>query len=266
MSITWIVIPISVWPNPTRATGPLELLGRWLEDARGGRRSRSAGDDPGDRAADGRPSARLVSLKRLSGDALVFTTALWTRKVEELRDNPRVAATFYWPALGRQARVEGRAEIAERELAEELFAERPRSHQLQAHVSRQGEEIEGLDQLRGPARGAAGRAGGATRSPCPEDWGAVSDRPRPNRVLAGGRGPPAQPHPLRSRRRRLARIAARSVVGLPVRFMHSIAHKAHRNGAQTSSISVTGPSLTRATPMQAPKTPFLAPRRSQKRS
>ena len=35
---------------------------------------------------------------------------------------------------------------------------------------------------------------------------------------------------------------------------------------QASTISVTGPSLISATPMQAPKTPFLAPRRSQKRS
>jgi hypothetical protein len=34
----------------------------------------------------------------------------------------------------------------------------------------------------------------------------------------------------------------------------------------TSTISVTGPSLTSATPMQAPKTPFFAPSRSQKRS
>jgi pyridoxamine 5'-phosphate oxidase len=64
--------------------------------------------------ADGRPSARLVSLKRLSGEALVFTTALWTRKAEELRDNPQAAATLYWPRLERQVRVEGRTEIAER--------------------------------------------------------------------------------------------------------------------------------------------------------
>jgi hypothetical protein len=34
----------------------------------------------------------------------------------------------------------------------------------------------------------------------------------------------------------------------------------------TSTITVTGPSLISATPMQAPKTPFFAPVRSQKRS
>jgi pyridoxamine 5'-phosphate oxidase len=129
--------------------------------------------------ADGRPSARLVTLKRLAGDALVFTTALWTRKARELRDNPRVAATFYWPTLGRQARIEGRAEIAERALTEELFAGRPRSHQLQAHVSRQGEEIEDLGQLRAQLEALEAELGDAP-VPCPGDWGAV--RLIPDRV------------------------------------------------------------------------------------
>lgn len=158
---------------------PLELLDRWLAEA-------DAAGAPAPRAmtlataaADGRPSARVVSLKRLDGEALVFTTALWTRKAGELRDNSYAAATFYWPALGRQVRVEGRAEIAERALAEELFAERPRSHQLQAHVSRQGEEIEGLEQLRGRLEALRDELGEGP-VPCPEDWGAV--RLRPERV------------------------------------------------------------------------------------
>jgi pyridoxamine 5'-phosphate oxidase len=158
---------------------PLEILGRWLGEA-------NEAGVPAPRAmtlatvgADDRPSARLVSLKRLSDEALVFTTALWTRKAAELRDNPHAAATFYWPTLGRQVRVEGRAEIAERALAEELFAERPRSHQLQAHVSRQGEEIESLDQLRSRLEVLRAEMGEGP-VPCPDDWGAV--RLIPDRV------------------------------------------------------------------------------------
>lgn len=156
----------------------MEQLGRWLVDARAAGVAAPMAMTLATTGADGQPSARVVSLKRLEGDRLIFTTALWTRKVEELRINSRVAAVFFWPALGRQVRIEGRAEIAARELAEELFAERPRSHQLQAHVSRQGEEIESLNQLRD--RLAARRAKlGERPVPCPEDWGAVrftSDR------------------------------------------------------------------------------------------
>lgn len=158
---------------------PLEVLGRWLGEA----------DEAGVPAprtmtlatatAGGRPSARVVSLKRLTAGTLIFTTALWTRKARELRDNPHAAATFHWPALGRQVRLEGRAEIAERELAEELFAERPRNHQLQAHVSRQGEEIESLDQLRGRLEALRAELGDGP-VPCPNDWGVV--RLMPDRI------------------------------------------------------------------------------------
>jgi pyridoxamine 5'-phosphate oxidase len=159
--------------------GPLEQLDRWLAQAREAGAAAPAAMTLATTGADGRPSARVVSLKRLEGERLVFTTALWTRKVEELRINPRVAAVFFWPSLGRHVRVEGWAEIAERALAEELFAERPRSHQLQAHVSRQGEEIQSLAQLRDRLEALQAELG-EDPVPCPDDWGAV--RLTPDRI------------------------------------------------------------------------------------
>ena len=158
---------------------PLEKLAGWRAQAREAGLPDASAMSLATVGPDGSPSARLVSLKRLDERGLVFTTALWSRKAVELRSNPRVAATFYWQSLGRQARVEGRAEIAERALAEELFAERPRSHQLQAHVSRQGEEIEGVEALR-ERLGALDSQLGERPVPCPKDWGAV--RIVPDRV------------------------------------------------------------------------------------
>jgi len=156
----------------TAAADPLGLLAGWREQARKAGLVDASAMSLATVGADGSPSVRLVSLKRLDQHGLVFTTALWSRKVAELRENPRVAAAFYWQSLGRQARVEGRAEIAERELAEELFAERPRSHQLQAHVSRQGEEIESIEALRERYEQLDAELGEGP-VPCPEDWGAV---------------------------------------------------------------------------------------------
>ena len=125
----------------------------------------------------GRPSARTVTLKRIEDDALLFTSALWTRKAREIEANPQVALLFHWPALGRQVHVTGAASLAERALAEELFAERDLFHQLQTVVSRQGEPIDDLDELRDrsrtwprsrrrrrPARGLGRAAGAAARS------------------------------------------------------------------------------------------------------
>jgi pyridoxamine 5'-phosphate oxidase len=158
---------------------PLALLGCWLEEAVEAGIPASRAMTLATAGNDGKPSARLVSLKRLTGGGLVFTTALWTRKARELRDNPYASATFHWPALGRQVRAEGRAEIAGRELAEELFAERPRHHQLQALASRQGEELESLDQLRRRLEALQAKLRGGP-VPCPDDWGAV--RVIPDRI------------------------------------------------------------------------------------
>jgi pyridoxamine 5'-phosphate oxidase len=155
---------------------PVRLLAGWLDEAREAGVAAPKAMTLATAAGDGSPSARVVSLKRLEGGALVFTTGLWTRKARELRANPAVAAVFHWPGLGRQVRVEGRAEIAERELAEELFAARPRSHRLQTLVSRQGEAIDDLGSLRERLGALAVETGGHPL-PCPEDWGAVRIRP-----------------------------------------------------------------------------------------
>jgi pyridoxamine 5'-phosphate oxidase len=126
--------------------------------------------------AGGRPSARTVTLKRLEDDALVFTSALWTRKAQEIEANPQVALLFHWPSLGRQVHVTGEAAFAERALAEELFAKRDLLHQLQTVVSRQGEPIEDLDPLR--YRLAHLAEVQETAPACPDDWGALRVRPQ----------------------------------------------------------------------------------------
>ncbi|HEX3323528.1 MAG TPA: pyridoxamine 5'-phosphate oxidase [Solirubrobacterales bacterium] len=153
-------------------TEPFESLDRWLDQAREAQVPAPGAMTLATATPDGVPSARVVTLKQLDGDGLVFTTALWTRKAEELRLNPRVVAVFYWPTLGRQARIEGRAEMADRELAEKLFASRPRDHRLQALVSRQGEAIEDLARLRERLERVQTETADQPLE-CPPDWGAV---------------------------------------------------------------------------------------------
>lgn len=154
---------------------PMPLLREWIEDARTRGVPQPAAAAFVTVGPDGRPSARTVNLKRLEDDALVFTSALWTRKAREARENPNVAVLFHWPSLGRQAHVMGRAELADRALAEELFAERDLLHQLQSVVSRQGEPVEDLAPLRDRLSHLARVQEAAP--PCPPDWGAMRVRP-----------------------------------------------------------------------------------------
>jgi pyridoxamine 5'-phosphate oxidase len=154
---------------------PLQELANWLRQAREAGAPKPASVAFVTVGRDGRPSARTVSLKRLEDDALVFTTALWTRKARELQGNPHVALLFHWPSIGRQAHVAGRALVAERELAQELFAERDLANQLQTVVSRQGAPIADLQPLR--ALHAHLTATSEAPPACPEDWGAIRVQP-----------------------------------------------------------------------------------------
>jgi pyridoxamine 5'-phosphate oxidase len=154
---------------------PLRELAAWIGEARERDLPQPASVAFVTVGEGGRPSARTVTLKRLEDDALLFTSALWTRKAREIEANPRVALLFHWPGLGRQVHVTGEATFAERSLAEQLFAERDLVHQLQTVVSRQGEAIDDLDPLRNRLTHLARVQ--ETAPACPEDWGALRVRP-----------------------------------------------------------------------------------------
>jgi pyridoxamine 5'-phosphate oxidase len=161
---------------PEAPLDPLGELGEWIEGAREEGLAQPASVAFATVGGDGRPSARTVTLKRLEDDALVFTTALWTRKAREVEANPHVALLFHWPSLGRQAHIMGEARRAERSLAEDLFEERDAAHRFQTVVSRQGEPVENLAALRD--RLAHLIEVQETPPACPEDWGAVRVRPQ----------------------------------------------------------------------------------------
>jgi pyridoxamine 5'-phosphate oxidase len=157
------------------AADPIHELERWIEEARAAGVPQPASVAFVTVGEGGRPSARTVTLKRIEPDALLFTSALWTRKAREVEANPQVALLFHWPALGHQVHITGEATQAERALAVELFAQRDLFHQLQTVVSRQGEEIEDLDELRDRLAHLAEVQ--ETAPACPEDWGALRVRP-----------------------------------------------------------------------------------------
>ena len=199
---------------------PLALLSEWLEQAR------AAGvGEPGAVAfvtvgEGGRPSARTVLLKRLEDDALVFTSALWTRKARELALNPYVSLLFYWPAVGRQVHVCGEAVLAERELAVELFAERDLANRVQTLDLAPGGDDRGDRAAARAPRTPAGRARGAARLPA--RLGCDSRAPRRRRVLGASARPDARQAPLRARPRTAGRAGASRREGGRSAFDHEL--------------------------------------------
>jgi len=58
---------------------------------------------------DAKPSGRVVLLKGVAPErGFRFFTNYDSRKSLELDENPFAQLLFYWPALGRQIRIEGR--------------------------------------------------------------------------------------------------------------------------------------------------------------
>ena len=158
-------------PDPGLDAHPLRELERWLQHARA-----AAVPEPdavtfvtADSCA--RPTARTVLLKRIEPEALLFTSTLYSRKALDLQSNPQVALLWYWPHIGRQIHITGHAHLADRALAEELFAERPLPHRLQTVLSRQGQPIEDIQVLR--HRHAHLMHAMEAPPPCPDDWGAI---------------------------------------------------------------------------------------------
>lgn len=119
---------------------------------------------------NGRPSARIVLFKGLSGEGLRFFTGYESRKGEELAANPFAALVFWWDKLERQVRFEGRVEKLSREESLAYFRSRPRESQISAYSSRQSQVVERRDALEHRVSENEARFAGRA-VPLPEHWG-----------------------------------------------------------------------------------------------
>lgn len=98
-------------------------------------------------ASTGRPSSRLVLLKGLSQDGLVFFTNYSSRKGEELAGQQACSVVFPWHPLQRQVRVEGFAGRLSDEENDAYFASRPHESQLGAWASPQSKVVASREAL-----------------------------------------------------------------------------------------------------------------------
>ncbi|MFY0988953.1 pyridoxamine 5'-phosphate oxidase [Halomonas sp. C05BenzN] len=93
--------------------------------------------------SQGLPHARVVLLKGIDEQGLVFYTNYHSHKGSELSNVPHAALVFWWPSLSRQVRVEGRVEQVSAAESDAYFASRPRASQLGAWVATQSVVIPG---------------------------------------------------------------------------------------------------------------------------
>ena len=118
----------------------------------------------------GRPSARIVLFKGLSGGGFMFYTNNGSRKIQDIAENPQAALTFYWPKAYRQVRIEGEVKSTSAEESDHYFAQRPRQSQLAAWASEQSCQIPDREHLLNRYADYEEKFKGQP-VPRPEDWG-----------------------------------------------------------------------------------------------
>jgi pyridoxamine 5'-phosphate oxidase len=148
---------------------PITQFARWYEDACAAIKPLPDACALATSTASGHPSARMVLLKSFDAHGFVFFTNYRSRKARELTRNARASLMFYWSALDRQVRIEGRAgKVAARE-SDEYFATRPRGSQLSAWASAQSAKVAGREALERRVAAIARKYPDAV--PRPPHWG-----------------------------------------------------------------------------------------------
>lgn len=120
---------------------PQEAFQHWLDDAilEGVKEPHAMTLSTVD--AEGMPDARVLILKNVDARGWHFAIKANSPKGRQLAGNPHAALTFYWPALGRQIRLRGKATaLSDSECADD-FSTRPQGSKISAIASRQSEVL-----------------------------------------------------------------------------------------------------------------------------
>ena len=168
---------------------PFSQFGAWLREAEASEPNNPNAMTLATVSADGRPSTRMVLLKGYDDQGFVFYTNYTSQKGRELLGNPNASLCFHWKSLGRQVRVDGRAEPVSDAEADAYFASRQRGSQIGAWASEQSRPVDSRDTLEERVRAVTIEYDGAD-VPRPPHWSGfrvVPDRiefwtDRPNRL------------------------------------------------------------------------------------
>jgi len=128
-------------------TNPIEQFRHWFEEA-----EQAGVKEPNIMTLAtvnklGQPTIRVMLMKEVTEQGVVFYTNFKSRKSREMDEQPKVALNFYWQDLERQVRFDGAVTKIPDEESNQYFQTRPRGSQLGAWVSEQSETIPSREYL-----------------------------------------------------------------------------------------------------------------------
>lgn len=130
--------------------------------------------------AEQRPWQRVLLLKAVDENGLVFFTNYESNKGQQLSANPYASAHFFWPEVERQVSFVGKVVRTSREKSEMYFHSRPKGSQIGAWASEQSRPLASRSVLDEKAKQLEQTYANDEQLPVPEHWGGF--RLAPTRV------------------------------------------------------------------------------------
>jgi pyridoxamine 5'-phosphate oxidase len=147
---------------------PIALFETWFELAKASEVNDPNAMSLATATADGRPSVRMVLMKKVDEKGFTFYTNDQSQKGQELIANPHAALCFHWKSMRRQVRVEGAVEPVSAADSDEYFHSRSRKSQIGAIASQQSRSLASRSELEEKAAELAAQYPGEI--PRPEYW------------------------------------------------------------------------------------------------
>jgi len=167
---------------------PLEQFEIWLKDALESHQSEPTAMMVSTVDENFQPHSRIVLLKEITNEGFVFFTNYEGNKARQIETNNKVCLLFFWSALERQVRIEGRVKKISEALSTAYFMSRPLESRIAAWASPQSKVIRSGDFLEQQVEYYKQKFG--ENVPKPPFWGGFVVKPcfmefwqgRPNRL------------------------------------------------------------------------------------
>jgi pyridoxamine 5'-phosphate oxidase len=124
---------------------------------------------------DGFPQTRVVYIKELLEEGIVFYTNYNSDKGKAIEANNKVHVLIFWPELERQIRISGLVERVPEEMSDAYFNSRPYGSKIGAWASHQSEKLSSRQELENRVHEYAKKF--PANVPRPPHWGGYLVKP-----------------------------------------------------------------------------------------
>ncbi|MES2589520.1 MAG: pyridoxamine 5'-phosphate oxidase [Bacteroidota bacterium] len=126
---------------------PFSMISAWLREALERNVNEPNAISVSTIGLDGFPETRIVYIKELLEEGLVFYTNYNSAKGQAVKQNDKVHVLIFWPELERQIRISGLIEKVPEEMSDAYFNSRPYGSKIGAWASNQSEKLSSRQEL-----------------------------------------------------------------------------------------------------------------------